>query len=122
MAGGGDTPQLVGAVSEAGALGSIGAAYLTPEQIVQTARAVRALTSRPFGVNLFAPAPILPSPDAGRALERVAPFFAELRLPPPPPPPPIPREAFAQQLGLLGIGCSVQVISPGKWASSNLSV
>ncbi len=97
MAGGGDTPQLVGAVSEAGALGSIGAAYLTPEQIVQTARAVRALTSGPFGVNLFAPAPIPPAPDAGRALEKVAPFFAELRLPPPPPPP-IPRDAFAQQL------------------------
>jgi len=64
---------------------------------VQTARAVRALTSGPFGVNLFAPAPIPPAPDAGRALEKVAPFFAELRLPPPPPPP-IPRDAFAQQL------------------------
>ena len=33
MAGGGDTPRLVAAVSEAGGLGSIGAAYLTPEQI-----------------------------------------------------------------------------------------
>ena len=107
MAGGGDTPQLVGAVSEAGALGSIGAAYLTPEQIVQTARAVRALTSGPFGVNLFAPAPIPPAADAGRALEKVAPFFAELRLPPPPPPP-IPRDAFAQQLAaLLETGAAV---------------
>src|SRR5262249_49100981 len=55
MAGGGDTPRLVAALSEAGALGSIGAAYLSPQQIAETARAVRGLTSRPFGINLFAP-------------------------------------------------------------------
>ena len=44
MAGGGDTPRLVAAVSEAGALGSIGAAYLTPQQIAESAQAVRMLT------------------------------------------------------------------------------
>src|SRR5690242_17445931 len=55
LAGGGDTPDLVAAVSNAGALGFIGAAYLTPEQIASTAAAVRAKTSRPFGINLFAP-------------------------------------------------------------------
>lgn len=55
MAGGGDTPQLVAAVSNAGGLGCFGAAYLGPEQIAQYACEVRALTSRPFGVNLFAP-------------------------------------------------------------------
>jgi len=32
MAGGGDTPRLVAAVCEAGALGTIGAGYLSPEQ------------------------------------------------------------------------------------------
>lgn len=32
MAGGGDTPELVAAVCEAGALGFIGAAYLTPSK------------------------------------------------------------------------------------------
>ena len=84
MAGGGDTPRLVAAVCEAGALGSIGAAYLTPEQIADAGKAVRSLTSRPFGVNLFAPLPAPESPrEAGRLLERVAPFFAELGLPPP---------------------------------------
>src|SRR5437899_11240593 len=57
LAGGGDTPDLVAAVSNAGALGFIGAAYLTPEQIISTATAVRSRTTRPFGINLFAPLP-----------------------------------------------------------------
>ena len=35
LAGGGDTPELVAAVVEAGALGFIGAAYLTPAQIAR---------------------------------------------------------------------------------------
>ena len=84
LAGGGDTPALVAAVSEAGALGFIGASYLTPPQIAESSSAVRARTGRPFGVNLFAP---LPAPEAprnpGPALERLAPFYAELGLPPP---------------------------------------
>src|SRR4030081_1339646 len=74
MAGGGDTPRLVAAVSEAGALGSIGAAYLTPQQIADSAKAVRALTSRPFGINLFAPVRSAERVgDARRAMDRVAP-------------------------------------------------
>ncbi len=44
------TAELVAAVSNAGALGSIGPAYLTPEQIIERGRAVRAATSRPFGM------------------------------------------------------------------------
>jgi len=84
LAGGGDTPALVAAVCDAGALGFIGAAYLTPAQIVEAARAVRARTARPFGINLFAPLPApVPVPDPGPALARVAPFYAELGLPPP---------------------------------------
>ncbi|MGH8751403.1 MAG: NAD(P)H-dependent flavin oxidoreductase, partial [Burkholderiales bacterium] len=84
LAGGGDTPELVAAVCNAGALGCIGAAYLTPPQITEAAQAVRARTARPFGINLFAPlrAPAAPR-DPGPALERVAPFYAELGLPPP---------------------------------------
>lgn len=84
LAGGGDTPALVAAVCNAGALAFIGAAYLTPEQIGNAAREVRARTTKPFGISLFAP---LPDPDPPGnpkpALERVAPFFAELGLPPP---------------------------------------
>jgi nitronate monooxygenase len=108
MAGGGDTPRLVAAVSEAGAFGSIGAAYLTPQQIADSAKAVRALTSRPFGVNLFAPVRV---PGAGgdvrRALDRVAPHFAELGLAPPSPPAP-PPDVFGEQLAAaLETGASV---------------
>jgi nitronate monooxygenase len=84
LAGGGDTPALVAAVCNAGALGFIGAAYLTPAQIVDAARAVRAQTGRAFGINLFAPLPPPEAPDDPRpALERVAPFYAELGLPAP---------------------------------------
>jgi len=84
LAGGGDTPELVAAVCEAGALGFIGAAYLPPLHIIEAARAVRARTARPFGINLFAPLPAPGSiPDPQPALARVAPFYAELGLPPP---------------------------------------
>jgi nitronate monooxygenase len=84
MAGGGDTPALVAAVCEAGALGSIGANYLTPQQIADSSRAVRERTRRPFGINLFAPlAQPGSSPDPGPALDRVAPYFTELGLPSP---------------------------------------
>jgi nitronate monooxygenase len=88
LAGGGDTPELVAAVSNSGALGFIGAAYLTPEQILATAAAVRSRTSRPFGINLFAPQPPGDSTmKTAPMLARLAPYFAELNLPPPSLPP-----------------------------------
>jgi nitronate monooxygenase len=84
MAGGGDTPELVAAVCESGALGFIGGAYLTPEQIIEAGQEVRSRTPRPFGINLFAPQPPTEPPsDPSRALRRVSPFFAELGLPAP---------------------------------------
>jgi nitronate monooxygenase len=55
MAGGPTTPELVAAVSEAGGLGTIGAAYLTPETLRQTIREVKRQTNKPFGVNVFVP-------------------------------------------------------------------
>jgi nitronate monooxygenase len=84
LAGGGNTPELVAAVCEAGALGFIGAAYLSPAQIIEACKAVGARTGRRFGINLFAPqpAPAMP-PRPEQALARVAPFFVELGLPPP---------------------------------------
>ena len=53
MAGGPSTPELVAAVSNAGGLGSLGCAYLSPDQITEEIRRTRALTTRPFAVNLF---------------------------------------------------------------------
>ena len=57
MAGGPTTPRLVAAVSNAGGLGSLGAAYLTPETLREQVREIRDLTEAPFGVNLFVPSP-----------------------------------------------------------------
>ena len=53
MAGGPSTPALAAAVSEAGGLGFLGAGYLTAGQLTEDIAATRALTDRPFGVNLF---------------------------------------------------------------------
>src|SRR5215469_8475326 len=84
MAGGGDTPDLVAAVSNAGALGFIGAAYLSPDQIAATAAQVRQMTSRPFGVNLSAPlAASEPRSNPEIAIRRIAAYFVELDLPAP---------------------------------------
>jgi nitronate monooxygenase len=108
LAGGGDTPALVAAVCEAGALGFVGAAYLTPEQIAETARAVRRLTKRPFGINLFAPLPPPVVPEDSRpALDRVSCYFDEVGLAPPKE---VPRPAdtfVAQVAAALETGASV---------------
>ena len=54
MGGGPSTPELAAAVSNAGGLGSLGVAYLTPDQIIETIRRTKELTARPLHVNLFA--------------------------------------------------------------------
>ena len=53
MGGGPGTPELAAAVSEAGGLGALGAAYLTADQTREAIRKVRSLTRKPFQVNLF---------------------------------------------------------------------
>jgi nitronate monooxygenase len=57
MAGGWTTTALVVAVSEAGGLGSIAGAMLTPDALREQIRAVRSATGKPFAANLFAPLP-----------------------------------------------------------------
>jgi nitronate monooxygenase len=77
-------PELVAAVSDAGGLGFVGAAYMTPAQIEETCAGVRARTARSFGINLFAPLPAATMPnDTALAVEQVARAHAELELPPP---------------------------------------
>ena len=58
MAGGASRPPLAAEVSEAGGLGFLAAGYKTPEAMRQEIAEMRALTSRPFGVNLFMPQPL----------------------------------------------------------------
>jgi nitronate monooxygenase len=82
MAGGPSTPELVAAVSNEGGLGMLGAGYLAPDAIRAAIRSIRALTDRPFGVNLFVPGPP-PDPDVAaeavaRARVLLEPFAAEL--------------------------------------------
>lgn len=55
MAGGITTPELVAAVSNAGGLGTLGAGYMTPDQLRSSILKVKQLTNKPFGVNLFIP-------------------------------------------------------------------
>ncbi|SER89498.1 nitronate monooxygenase family protein [Psychrobacillus sp. OK032] len=55
MAGGITTSALVAAVSNNGALGMIGAGYLSPVQLRDQIREVKQLTTKNFGVNLFVP-------------------------------------------------------------------
>ena len=62
MAGGPTTPQLVAAVGEAGGLGFLAAGYLTPQRVAEQVDELRALSDRPFGVNIFAP--VAPPSDA----------------------------------------------------------
>jgi nitronate monooxygenase len=75
MGGGPSTPELVAAVSAAGGFGWVGAAYMTPEQILDHAARVRALTDRPFGINLFAGAW---NRQAGGASEPMLSLLAEV--------------------------------------------
>src|SRR3954469_9730617 len=54
MAGGPSTPELAAAVCDAGGLGFLGAGYLTVDSVREQIGALRVLTDRPFGINLFA--------------------------------------------------------------------
>jgi len=84
MGGGPSTPELVAAVSNAGGLGSLGAPYLAPDQIVDAIRRTRALTDKPFNVNLFAGGyKTERTVDPGPMLALLAEIHAALELPPP---------------------------------------
>jgi nitronate monooxygenase len=55
MAGGGSTPELAAAVSNAGGLGFLAAGYLTADAVRDQLARTRELTGRPFGLNVFVP-------------------------------------------------------------------
>ncbi|KAF1325363.1 Nitronate monooxygenase, partial [Globisporangium splendens] len=83
------TPQLAAAVSNAGALGSIGLGASDASQSRALIRETRALTSKSFNVNLFCHQPPTKHSDAtDEKMKRdwvahMAPLFAELGSPPP---------------------------------------
>lgn len=76
------TPELVAAVSNAGGLGSLPVGFTEPAQIAPLVARVRALTARPFAVNLFVDTSAPVAPDLlQRAHDRLRPFRAELGIP-----------------------------------------
>jgi nitronate monooxygenase len=98
LSGGPSTPELAAAVSNAGGLGSLGAAYLTPAQILEDIQRTRALTKRPINVNLFAGGfpPPPPGLDPAPMVSILSEVHAALGLPPPTVPA-FPRDPFAEQ-------------------------
>jgi len=69
------------AVSNAGGLGSLPCALLSPDAMRKELAAIRAQTDRPYNVNFFCHSP--PAPDAQREKawrERLAPYYEELGL------------------------------------------
>ncbi len=67
------TPEMVAAISNAGGLGSLPVGGLSPETTLSLIKAVKALTSRPFAVNLFTfPHP---SPASGPMLDNMRQFL-----------------------------------------------
>ena len=98
MGGGPSTPELAAAVSNAGGLGSLAAAYSSPERIAQDIARIRELTARPFAVNLFSPSAQLPlNGDTGTVAEFLRPYHEQLGLKPPELPQK-PIENFDEQL------------------------
>ena len=75
---------LAAAVSNAGALGSLPAALLTPDRLRDELVSVTNLTSNPYNVNFFCH--VTPDPDLSREarwLERLAPYYREFGVDPP---------------------------------------
>jgi len=98
MGGGPGTPELAAAVSNAGGLGSLAAAYWSPDEILQSIRRTQALTIRPFAVNLFAGGYAAEAKaDPAPMLQLLSSIHETLGLPPPVIPV-LPPDPFREQL------------------------
>jgi nitronate monooxygenase len=75
MAGGATTVDLVTHVCEAGALGTLGAAYMSPEQLRQAIHDIQKRTNKPFAVNLFC----TNMEDDTKGIEHVQPILNRFR-------------------------------------------
>jgi len=71
------TPQMVAAISNAGALGSLPAGGLPPDKTLAVIRDTKSLTNKPFAVNVFAnPIPSV-NKDAWRAMQELLKKFCK---------------------------------------------
>lgn len=81
MAGGITTPELVASVAETGALGTLGAGYLTPEKTKEAIQKIKQLTHKPFAVNLFIPEhPTFSDKKIKQANQLLAPIRRDLNM------------------------------------------
>lgn len=99
--GGPGAPWLIAAVANAGGLGSLAGSALHPERLRTAIAEIRALTDRPFAVNLGPSSAVRMDPARiARAGELLAPYRAELGLPSEPPALPDPP-GFDDQLDVI---------------------
>lgn len=78
------TPAMAAAVSEAGGLGSLGVGAMDAEGARKAIRDTRALTGKPFNINLFCHVPAVADAAREKAwLDYLAPRFAEYGATPP---------------------------------------
>jgi nitronate monooxygenase len=79
------TPELAAAVSNAGGLGALGSAEMTPDQVRAAAANLRQRTNRPFNLNFFVgEAPVTDPAVLARTRDRLRPWFHRLGLGEPP--------------------------------------
>ncbi|HEX5244037.1 MAG TPA: nitronate monooxygenase [Tepidisphaeraceae bacterium] len=95
--GGVGTVELAAAVCNAGGVGSLAAAYLSPQEIKRQIEDFRSRTDRPFAINLFAQETKPLDRDPGPMLSILTRFHEELGLAPPTIPQK-PAEVFEEQV------------------------
>ncbi|MDQ0298463.1 nitronate monooxygenase [Salibacterium salarium] len=87
MAGGVTTPHLVAAVSNAGALGTLGAGYMSAEAMEDSINQIQKRTTQSFGVNLFIPEyPLIKRDEIEEANQFLEPYREKLQIRPTPSP------------------------------------
>jgi nitronate monooxygenase len=97
--------ELVATVSNAGGLGGYGAYVLSPEEIVQVDKQIRAATNKPYNINLWvsdtdAPAEGIDDVQFEATRQRFQPYFDELGIPFPEKPAPF-QSRFENQVDAL---------------------
>lgn len=85
MAGGPSSPRLAAAVANAGGLGSLGLAYVKPEEISSQVAEYRRQTSKTLSINLFVPTkdPVITAEMLDKALAATKKYRERFHLPQP---------------------------------------
>ncbi|HEY8929054.1 MAG TPA: nitronate monooxygenase [Mucilaginibacter sp.] len=103
--GGLSTPELVAAVSNAGGLGGYGAYTLSPQEIYDVDKRIKALTGKPYNINLWvsdtdAPDGTVSDAQFEQAKTLFKPYFDEAGIPSPEKPAPF-KSRFENQVGVI---------------------